>query len=79
MEPVKDSERVQKMFAIGEPTMIDPESGYKYSLIAYCPKDNHLATLTQIERKANCLNSVTFECPTCRQQFAPRKSDLYVW
>jgi hypothetical protein len=53
MEPIKDIERVKRMFAQGQPELVDVQTGYKYSLAALCPKDGNIASVARIERQGN--------------------------
>jgi hypothetical protein len=38
MEPVKDTERIKRMFAQVHTELVDTQTGYKYSMVALCPK-----------------------------------------
>ena len=78
MEPVKDTEKVKMMFAQGQPTLVDKETGYKYSMVARCPKDGEFASVTRIERAGDCLNKVTFSCTSCLTEFEANQDDIYI-
>lgn len=79
MEPVQDLSRVQRMFARGEPFLVDPASGYKYALVARCPRDGSFSAVAQIEKAGPALSRVTFQCPACATLFAPKPEDMLVW
>jgi hypothetical protein len=78
MEPVKDTEKVKRMFAQGQPTLVDAETGYKYSMVAPCPKDGKYAFVARLERAGQSLSKVTFQCPSCFTQFEVSQDDIYV-
>ena len=78
MEPVKDTEKVKTMFARGQPTLVDEQTGYKYSMVARCPKDGDLASVTRIERAGKHLSEVTFRCPSCFTDFQASQEDIYI-
>ncbi len=77
MEPVKSTRKVDRMFAAGQPFLIDPASGYKYNLCAACPGDGSFAAPDRIEKKNGELSRVVFSCPTCFKRFeVPRREML---
>ena len=78
MEPVKDTERVKKMFAQGQPELVDTQTGYKYSMVARCPKDGNIASVAKIERTGQSLSKVTFRCASCFTEFEVGQDDIYV-
>ena len=78
MEPVKDTEKVKRMFAQGQPALVDAQTGYKYSMVARCPKDGNYAFVARIERTRQFLSKVTFQCPSCSTQFEVSQDDIYV-
>ena len=78
MEPVRDVEKVKRMFLQGQATIVDPESGYNYSMVARCPKDGNYAFVARIERTRQSLSNVTFQCPSCSTQFEVSQDDIYV-
>ena len=78
MEPIKDTVKVKKMFAQGRPTLVDPQTGYKYSMVARCPKDGSFASVASIERTEQSLIRVTFQCSSCFAQFEVSQDDIYV-
>lgn len=78
MEPVRDTEKVKRMFSQGQPTLVDTQTGYKYSMAARCPKDGNFASLVRIERAAESLSRVTFRCPACFADFEVSQNDIYV-
>jgi len=78
MEPVKDIEKVKRMFAQGQPTLVDAQTGYKYSMVARCPKDGNFASVARIERARQSLSRVTFQCTSCFSEFEVGQDDIYV-
>ena len=78
MEPVRDIEKVKTMFAQGQPTIVDGETKYKYSMVARCPKDGDFASVTRIERAGECLSKVTFQCSSCFTEFEVSQDDIYI-
>lgn len=78
MKPVKSIARVRKMFDQGQPFLIDPQSGYKYSMTARCPKDGSYASVAQIEKEGQTLSRVVFQCSSCFNQFEANQEDIYV-
>ncbi len=79
MKPFKDKARVDHMFLQGEPYMVDTQSGYRYSMVARCPHDQHNATVAQVERNGKCLSKVVFECTSCLQRFEGSRDDVCIW
>ena len=78
MKPVKDTEKVRRMFAQGQPALVDAQTGYKYSMVAYCPKDGELASVARIERAGQSLGKVTFQCTSCFTEFEVGQDDIFV-
>ena len=78
MEPVRDAEKVKRMFLQGETTLVDPESKYKYSMVARCLKDGDYASVARIERSGGTLSRVIFECTSCFSQFEVSQDEIYV-
>jgi hypothetical protein len=78
MEPIKDKEKVNRMFAQGLPTLVDAQTGYKYSMAARCPKDGSFASVSRIERAGKLLSKVTFQCPSCFTQFEVSQEEIYL-
>jgi len=79
MEPVRDAEKVKRMFLQGQPTLVDPESKYKYMMVARCPKDGSYASVARIERSGRALSRVIFQCTFCFSQFEVRQDEIYVY
>jgi hypothetical protein len=79
MKPAKDTAKVEKMFARGEPFLVDPASGYKYSMVARCPKDGTYASVAQIEKEGHTLSRVVFMCPKCFDLFEGKAEDISVF
>ena len=78
MEPVKDTEKVKRMFAQGQPALVDAKTGYKYSMVARCPKDGGFASVARIERAGQSLSRVTFRCTSCFTEFEVSQDDIYI-
>lgn len=78
MEPVKDIAKVKRMFAQGQPALVDAQTGYKYSMAARCPKDGSFAAVARIERAGPSLSRVIFQCPSCFTEFEVRQQDIYI-
>ncbi len=78
MEPVRDAEKVKRMFLQGQATIVDPESGYNYSMVARCPKDGSYASVAQIEKTGQPLSRVIFQCSSCFNQFEVKEEEICV-
>jgi hypothetical protein len=78
MEPVKDTDKVKRMFVQGQSTLVDVQTGYKYSMVARCPKDGNFASVARIERAGQSLSKVTFQCASCFTQFEVSQEDIYI-
>jgi len=78
MEPAKDVQKVKRMFAMGQPFLVDSQSGYKYSMVACCPRDSSYASVAQIEKEGQALTKVVFQCSSCFNQFEAKQDDIYV-
>ncbi|RJO62947.1 MAG: hypothetical protein C4542_01300 [Dehalococcoidia bacterium] len=78
MKPVKNIVRVRKMFDQGQPFLIDPQSGYKYSMTARCPKDSSYASVAQIEKEGQTLSRVVFQCSSCFNLFEVKQDEICV-
>lgn len=78
MKPVKDTEKVKRMFLKGQPELVDLETGYKYSMLARCPKDGNFSPVARIERAGESLSQVTFRCASCSTEFEVSQDDIYV-
>jgi len=78
MEPIKDTVKVKKMFAQGQLTLVDPQTGYRYSMVARCPKDGSFASVASIEKAEQSLIRVTFQCSSCFTQFEVSQDDIYI-
>ena len=78
MEPVRDTEKVKRMFAQGQPALMDAQTGYKYTMVARCPKDGNFASVARIERAGQSLSRVTFQCTSCFTEFEVGQDDIYV-
>jgi len=69
MEPIKDIEKVKRMFVQGQTDLVDVQTGYKYSMVACCPKDGNFASVARIERAGQSLSKVIFRCTLCFTEF----------
>ena len=78
MEPFKDIEKVKKMFAQGQTDVVDSQTGYKYSMVARCPKDGSFASVSRIEKAGPCLSKVIFQCISCFTEFEVKQDDIYI-
>ena len=78
MEPVKDTEKVKRMFAQGQPALVDAQTGYKYTMTARCPKDGDFASVARIERVEQSFSRVTFQCTSCFTEFEVGQDDIYI-
>lgn len=78
MEAKKAPGLVNKMFGTGEVSLLDPKSGYRYSLVAYCPKDGDYSYVDRFEKAGKSLKTVTFKCPTCSTTFEVPKTKIMV-
>ncbi len=79
MEPIKDTEKVKRMFAQGQPVLVDAQTGYKYSMVAPCPKDGNFSPVARIERSGGSLSRVTFQCTLCFTEFETSQDDIYIF
>ena len=78
MEPIKDTAKVKRMFAQGQPDLVEVQTGYKYSMVARCPKDGNFASVARIERAGQSLSKVTFRCTSCFTEFEVTQGDIYI-
>jgi hypothetical protein len=78
MEPEKDTEKVKRMFLQGEPELVDAQTGYKYSMVASCPKDGNYTSVARTERVGQTLSRVIFQCSLCSTQFEVSQDEIYI-
>ena len=78
MEPVKDIGKVEMMFAQGQTTYFDGQTGYKHEMVAICPKDGNFASAARTEKAREGLSKVTFRCGSCFNEFEVAKKDIYI-
>ena len=78
MEPVKDIDKVKRMFMQGQTELVDAQTKYKYSMVARCLKDGDFASVARIERAGQSLSRVTFRCTSCFTEFEVSQDDIYV-
>jgi len=79
MEPVKNLEKVKRMFAQGQAELVDAQTGYKYSMVARCPNDGNFSPVARIEKAGQALSRVTFQCNLCSAQFEASQDEIYIW
>ena len=79
MEPEKDTQKVDTMFRQGVTSLIDTASGYKYNMVARCPRDSSFSSVAQTEKTFDGLSRVVFKCPQCSNLFEVKLDDIYVW
>ena len=78
MEPIKDREKVERMFGQGQTTLVDTSSGYKYNMTDCCPQDGSFSSLAQTEKTSQGLSRVIFRCPRCSNLFEAKQEDMYI-
>ena len=78
MEPIKDIEKVKRMFEQGQSDLVDAQTKYKYSMIARCPKDGNFSSVARIESTGQSLSKVTFRCTSCFTEFEADQNDIYL-
>jgi hypothetical protein len=78
MEPIKDREKVKKMFTQGQTTIVNTQTGYKYTMVTRCPKDKNYASIAQIERSGQALSRVIFQCPYCFSRFEANQDEICI-
>jgi hypothetical protein len=78
MEPIKDIDKVKRMFVQGQPELVDLQTRYKYSMVARCPNDGDFASVARIERVGQSLSRVTFRCASCFTEFEVSQDNIYI-
>ena len=78
MEPIKDIEKVKRMFEQGQSTFVDIQTKYKYSLVAKCPNDSIWSSVVRIEKAGQSLSRVIFHCTTCFHDFEVNQEDIFI-
>lgn len=78
MEPIKDIEKVKRMFIQGQSDLVDVQTKYKYSMAARCPKDSNFSSVARIERAGQSLSKVIFRCASCFTEFEVSQDDIYI-
>ena len=78
MEPIKDTDKVKRMFVQGQTELVDVQTKYKYSMVARCPKDGEFASVARIEKAGQSLSKVTFRCTSCFTEFEAAQGDIYL-
>ena len=78
MEPIKDTDKVKRIFVQGQTEFVDVQTRYKYSMVARCPKDGDFASVARIEKAGQSLSKVTFRCTSCFTEFEVNQDDIYI-
>lgn len=78
MEMKNDPAMVRKMFDQGQPTLVDPETKYRYSLTARCPKDKEAAMVERYDKAGHALSRVVFRCAGCGTEFETPMENMRV-
>jgi hypothetical protein len=78
MEPIKDIDKVKKMFEQGQSNLVDNQTKYKYSMTAKCPNDGNFSSVVRIERSGESLSRVIFRCAACFTDFEVNQGDIYL-
>ena len=78
MEPIKDTEKVNRMFIQGQSDLVDTQTKYKYTMVARCPKDDNFSSVVIIEKTGQSLSKVTFRCALCFTEFEASQNDIYI-
>jgi hypothetical protein len=79
MKPVKDSARVEAMWQSGQPFYTDKESGYRYTMVAKCPKDGGNSSPAQVYKQGQAIDRVVFQCSVCGDRFEAARGDIEVY
>jgi hypothetical protein len=79
MEPEKNTKLLDTMWRTGQPTALDPTTGYKYSMVARCPVDGANATVAQVYRQGQSIDHVIFQCSACANEFQANRADILVY
>lgn len=79
MQPVKDNERVKRMLEKGQTAILDPSTGYKYSITACCPADGSFSSISEIEKSGESITRTVFRCPRCANLFEAKAEEIYLW
>ena len=73
----EDQEAVRQALAAGEVTVADPESGYRRSVFALCPKDGQRATVWRAVRgSGQAITELTVRCARCGHEFVAAPDGL---
>ena len=78
MEPIKNTEKVKRMFEQGQSTLVDTQTKYKYSMAAKCPNDSVWSSVVRIEKAGQSLSRVIFHCTTCFIDFEVNQEDIFI-
>ena len=81
MKKRKDVDRITQMLRKGDITLLDPDSGYRYSLGAVCPNDSLECSVTSCERVSGeepKITRTTFHCPICGTRFDDSPETMFL-
>ena len=78
MEVKKNPDLVDEILAGGEVSRVDPESKYRYSFMAFCPKDGEHSYVNRYGTSGRAIENVTFKCTTCSTLFRVPKSQIFL-
>ena len=81
MERIKDIDKINRALEKGDITLLDTESGYKYSLCAVCPNDDYECSVASFEREGgevSTIMGVTFYCPICSTRFNALPEQMFL-
>ena len=81
MKKIQDKDRIKRILEKGEITVLDTESGYKYSLCALCPKDSYECSVASFEKdggEVSAIKRVIFYCPICSSRFDASVEEMFL-
>ena len=81
MEKIKDNHRINEILEKGEIYFQNPETGYRYTLCAVCPRDDHECSVANFEKEIGMVSRirrVTFYCPICDTRFDVKPDDMFL-
>ena len=78
MDAKKSPSLVKKMFELGQVSIVDPKTKYRYSLTAKCPCAREYASVERFEKSSHGLERVVFKCSLCEKEFEVPKSQMMV-
>ena len=81
MKKVKDAKKINQILQKGDITYLDPESGYRYSLFASCPNDDHDCSVSSFDKEDGEFTKITrvvFLCPICGNRFDATAEEMFL-